>query len=123
VDTLTTTVAGAAQFNLSIDLEAAAAGDLPDGLDETFIIYNIGYSNDGAAHDFQAWVALPGGVATQRLDIIDVEDETGFSKMGCRIPVPRTATAPWTVRFTTTGKATDGTFVISVQKAPVENPS
>jgi hypothetical protein len=123
LDTITTTVTGATQFNVTLDLEAVASGDLPAGMDETFIIYNIAYSQDGVAHDFHCWLQLPGGAATQRIDIIDVTAETGFSKAGCRIPVPRTAVAPWQVRFTTVGKAADGSFIVSAQKASVETPT
>lgn len=123
MDTLETTVAGAVQFNLTIDLEAAGPGDLPAGMDETYILYNISYANDGAAHDFHCWLQNPAGAATQRIDVIDITNETGFSKAGCRIPVPRSATASWQVRFTTVGKAATGTFLVSAQKASVETPT
>lgn len=124
MDTIVTTVAGAAEFNISIDLEATTGANLPEGgLDTTFIIYNIAYSNDGAAHDFHAWLQLPAGAATERIDIIDVTGETGFDQAGCRIPVPRTATAPWTLNFTTTGKAAAGSFIVSTQMASVELPT
>lgn len=123
MDTIVTTVAGAGEFNLSLDLEVATGASLPGGLDTTFIIYNISYANDGAAHAFHAWLLLPAGAATERIDIIDVTGETGFAQAGCRIPVPRTTTAPWTLRFTTTGKVADGSLVVSTQMASVELPT
>lgn len=117
------TVAGAVDFNSTIDLEATVGVDLSARLNDTFIIYNIGYANDGAAHDFHCWLQFPGGGATERLDIINVTNETGFTNGGCRIPVPRTSTAAWDLRFTTTGKAATGTLVVNVQLTPIETGS
>ncbi len=123
MDTLTTTVAGAGQFALSLDLETLI-GDLPTNFDQTYLIYNVSYTNDGAAHDFDCHLFAIGSDATRRIGIIDTvkagSTETGFDKAGCRIPIPRDATALWRVIFTTSGKVADGTFVISVGKASVE---
>jgi hypothetical protein len=120
---LIATVAGAVQFNTTIDFEAQVGIDLSARMNDTFIIYNIGYANDGAAHDFHCWLQFPGGAATERLDIINETAETGFGDLGCRIPVPRTATAAWELRFTTVGKAATGTLVVNVQLVPIELPS
>jgi hypothetical protein len=120
---LIATVAGAVDFNTTIDFEAAVFVDLSARMNDTFVIYNIGYANDGAAHAFHCWLQLPGGAATERLDIINEANETGFSDLGCRIPVPRTAAAAWQLRFTTTGKAAAGTFVVNVQLVPIEIPT
>jgi hypothetical protein len=122
MDTLTSLVAGAAQFAIAWDLTALLGGLSATALDQTYLIRNVGYENDGAAHDFHCWLAPQGGAATTRLDIINVTGETGFEKMGCRIPIPRQTTSPfvWLVNFTTVGKAAAGTFILSVTKGTVE---
>jgi hypothetical protein len=123
MNSIIVTVAGAVEFDTTIDFEATTGADLSNNLNDTFIIYNLGYANDGAAHAFHCWFQLPGGSPTQRLDIIDVASETGFTNAGCRIAVPRTANAAWQLRFTTTGKAATGSLVINVQLTPIEVPS
>lgn len=123
MDTITSLVAGAAQFALSLDLTALLGGLPATNLDQTYIIRNIGYENDGAAHAFQCSVAPDGAAATTRLDIINVTGETGFEKMGCRILIPRRVTpAPviWLLTFVTVGKAATGTFTLSVTKGTVD---
>ena len=124
MNTIQTVVGGAVQFDLTLDFEALVGAALPPGLDETYIIYNLAYTNDGAAHDFHAWLAWPLAAAPRRLDIIDVTNETGFSKLGCRIPVPTAVLiGPMNLRFVTAGKLTTGVLFVSVQKASVESPT
>lgn len=58
------------------------------------------------------------GTATERIPIRRIVGATGFTKAGCRIPVPRDRTngfLPWQLQLITTGKSVTASLIVSFE--------
>lgn len=114
--TVIQTAAAAANFN-GTTTGVVDFSDLPldDNEFEFPIIINIALEViSPLTLDFDCRLQRPGVASptTQRITIVNVTGEAGFSKAGCEIPVPRVVVGaspvvftPWVLRITTANKS------------------
>lgn len=129
--TIIQTVAGAGQFDGAlfisglVDFTDAAFPQL-QGPDQIYIVDSVSLRGDGSTTitSIECYLVVNAAetTPTARMDIVELANETGFSNIGCHIPVPRNqfsqgvgvSTADsWVLKLITTGKTVNASFVVS----------